>query len=117
MNRENDKTLLHIRNFYFDSGFFGQEKLTTSNSDPTVMLKFTAGPGFKQDSCSGSEEGFLNVKAQNFGLHFKSSSLTTITNFIEDRKDGDSLPLHIDVSHFMLILQVRIVCRFCLSKN
>ncbi|XP_048728642.1 bridge-like lipid transfer protein family member 3B isoform X4 [Ostrea edulis] len=91
--------------FLSPTGFFGQEKLTTSNSDPTVMLKFTAGPGFKQDSCSGSEEGFLNVKAQNFGLHFKSSSLTTITNFIEDRKDGDSLPLHIDVSHFMLILQ------------
>jgi hypothetical protein len=73
------------------------------------MLKFASGPGFKQDC--GAEDGYLTVKARNFGLHFKSSSLTTITNFIEDNKDGDSLPLCVDVSNFMLILQVRIVCR------
>lgn len=71
------------------------------------MLKFTSGPSSRRDSCPGAEEGFLSVKAHDFGLHFKTSSLTTLTNFIEDDNAGESTPMHVDVSNFMLILQVR----------
>lgn len=89
------------------TGFFGQEKGYTTETPPTVMLKFTSGPSSRQDSCPGAEEGFLSVKAHDFGLHFKTSSLTTLTNFIEDDNAGESTPMHVDVSNFMLILQVR----------
>ena len=71
------------------------------------MLKFTSGPGSQQAAYPGAEDGFLSVKAHNFGLHFKTSSLTTLTNFIEDSAEArESMPMHVDVSNFMLILQV-----------
>ncbi|XP_062591899.1 bridge-like lipid transfer protein family member 3B isoform X2 [Saccostrea cucullata] len=91
--------------FLSPSGFFGQEKLFTPVSEPAVKLKFTTGPGSKQESCPGSEESFLSVKAHNFGLHFKSSSLNMLTTFVEDDKPSESVPMHVDVSNFMLILQ------------
>ncbi|XP_061178016.1 bridge-like lipid transfer protein family member 3B isoform X2 [Saccostrea echinata] len=95
--------------FLSPTGFFGQEKLFTPISEPAVKLKFTSGPGSKQESCLGSEEGFLAVKAHDFGLHFKTSSLTTLTNFVEDDKPSESIPMHVDVSNFMLILQDDVV--------
>ena len=101
----NYKTLLEFLSFL---GFFGQETLcTSSTSDSSVMLKFTSGPGSQQAAYPGAEDGFLSVKAHNFGLHFKTSSLTTLTNFIEDSAEArESMPMHVDVSNFMLILQV-----------
>ena len=77
-----------------------------------VKFKLTSGPSVG-DIClqhgipkPTSETSFMDVRAEEFGLKFTNTSLTSLMTFLEDAVSSVAVPMHVDVNRFLLTLQV-----------
>lgn len=52
------------------------------------------------------DPGRVIIRASDFSLQFKMSGLTCLSDFSEDEKLPETLPLSVEVTNFLLVLEV-----------
>ncbi|VDI54147.1 Hypothetical predicted protein [Mytilus galloprovincialis] len=83
----------------------------TSKSSFPVRFKLVSGPSVPEACLQHGipkptvETSLMDVRAQNFGLKFTMSGLTSMMTFIEDTVSSVATPMHVDVDRFLLTLQ------------
>lgn len=84
----------------------------TSKSSFPVRFKLVSGPSVPEACLQHGipkptvDTSLMDVRAQNFGLKFTMSGLTSMMTFIEDTVSSVAMPMHVDVDRFLLTLQV-----------
>ena len=68
---------------------------------PTAEAAAAAAP-----PATSTEPGAMTVRVENYSLQFKMSGLTCLSDFIEDEKLPEVIPMSITVKNFLLVLDV-----------
>ena len=84
-----------------------KEQLPTV-TDPPVKLQFNMGPAASSFSAAAVEKGYLSLRAQGINLRLLTSSLTNITDLIEDEQLGEPLPMLVEVTDSLITLKVTV---------
>lgn len=107
------------RHLLWLSGYIQEElaKAPTSSAPTTpkqgsacpIKLKYSIpAPNNVNPTPSLSQDpGNVTIKVEDFSLQFKMSGLTCLSDFIEDEKFPEVMPMMLTVSNLLLVLEVK----------
>ena len=81
-------------------------------AESPVKLRFMSGPAAEAVAETAGERGFLHMKADKLDLQLLMSTITNLTDLVEDEKIIPAMPLLVEVTRVKVTLKVMmgIVC-------
>ena len=77
-------------------------------AESPVKLRFMSGPAAEAVAETAGERGFLHMKADKLDLQLLMSTITNLTDLVEDEKIIPAMPLLVEVTRVKVTLKVMV---------